>query len=110
MRPRSPRGLLAKGPDQIVAARERDDSQGLFGFLRGIKTRFTVRFDEQRDEAAFPIFNTQHLTTAALGDTRDYASQRRALPRGADPRAVSRCLVRHVLGWGASAGTGRSRR
>ncbi len=70
-----PRGLLAKSPDQIVAARERDDSQGLFGFLRGVKTRFTVRFDEQRDDAAFHLFASQHLTTAALGDRRDYASR-----------------------------------
>ena len=33
-----------------------------------------MRFDEQRDDAVFRLFNTQHLTTAALADTRDYAS------------------------------------
>ncbi|MBL8140468.1 MAG: (2Fe-2S)-binding protein [Acidobacteria bacterium] len=70
----APRGLLASAPDQIVGARERDDAQGLFGFLRGIKTRFTVRFDEGRDEACFPIFSGQHITTAALADRRDYTA------------------------------------
>lgn len=74
----APRGLLANGPDQVVAARERDDSQGVFGFVRGIKTRYSVRFDEARDDAVFHAFNTQHLTTAALADARDYAA--------ADPR------------------------
>lgn len=71
----APRGLLAKGPGQILAERERDDAQGVFGFLRGVKTRFSVRVDEQHEDAVFPIFNTQHITTAALGDTRDYASR-----------------------------------
>jgi len=71
----APRGLLARTPDQIVAARERDDAQGLAGWLRGYARRYSVRFDEQRDDAVFPLINTQHITTAALGDTREYARQ-----------------------------------
>src|SRR5436305_7676784 len=38
---RKPGGLMAKSPDQIVAERERDDSQGLLGFLRTVDKKFS---------------------------------------------------------------------
>ena len=44
-----PRGLLAKSPDRIVKERAKDDSQGIFGFLKTIDKKFTV--------------NTNHATT-----------------------------------------------
>lgn len=62
-------------PDQIVARRLRDDGQGVFGFLKGIKTDFTVTFDEHDPSARFPIINRQHLTTASANDLRDYKSR-----------------------------------
>jgi ferredoxin len=67
-----PSGLLKQSPERIAAARKRDDSQGLFGFLRGLKTQYSVRFDERRRDARFTVINQQHLTTAAANDTRDY--------------------------------------
>jgi ferredoxin len=74
-----------KSPDAIVAARKKDDSQGLFGFLRGPNTRYTVRFDERRDAARFSLMNQQHLTTAAALDTRDYSSGDRHSHEGPIP-------------------------
>ena len=62
-------------PDRIVSRRKRDDRQGVLGFLRGIKTEFTVTFDERDPEGTFPIINRQHLTTAAANDTREYKSR-----------------------------------
>lgn len=63
--------------EQVVAAREKDDSQGLFGWLRGQK-RWTVTFVEGDAVARFPLIDSQHITTAAGLDTRDY--------RAHDPR------------------------
>jgi ferredoxin len=65
-------------PQRLLEARARDDSQGLLGFLRGLKTRYSVIFDEQDPTARFSLINTQHLTTAAQSDTRDH--------RARDPR------------------------
>src|SRR5690606_1958188 len=39
-----PSGIMAKSPNDIVAARAKDDSQGLFGFLKTIDKEFTVGF------------------------------------------------------------------
>jgi ferredoxin len=61
-------------PEAIVAARQRDDSQGLFGFLRGQGARFTIRFDERRKDGCFRLIDDQHLTTAAAEDKRDYST------------------------------------
>ncbi len=72
-------------PDQIVAARERDDSQGLLGFLRGPRTRFSVRFDERRADAAFTLINQQDLTMAAATDRRDYLKSPRPSREGPIP-------------------------
>jgi ferredoxin len=67
-------------PDEIVRARARDDSQGMFGFLRGEWRRWTVTFDEGDPDARFPLVNSQAITTAAAADTRDW--------RARDPRCT----------------------
>jgi ferredoxin len=67
-----PRAALAKTPDQVLKARARDKGQGLFGFLRGVRREHPVTFDEHNPEATFKAIETQHLTTAAANDRRDY--------------------------------------
>jgi ferredoxin len=67
---------VTRTPAQILAARQRDDSQGLFGFFRGPRTRYSATFDERRSDARFRVINQQHLTTAAASDTRAYSSNR----------------------------------
>lgn len=63
-----------KSPEQIVSGRSRDDSQGLLSFFRPDKI-FTINFDEADSSANFKLINTQHLTTAAANDKRDYHSR-----------------------------------
>lgn len=60
-----------QSPEEIVRQRKRDDSQGLFSFLRPDKM-FTVTFDERDPLAKFKLINTQHLTTAAANDKREH--------------------------------------
>jgi ferredoxin len=67
--------LSRQSADALVAERKRDDSQGIFGFLRGERREYTVRYDETRDDATFTLIQTQELTTAAQYDKRDYRSQ-----------------------------------
>jgi ferredoxin len=64
--------VARKTPEQILAYRAKDEGQGLFGFLRGIKKVFNVTFNENEEDANFKIINTQHITTAAAEDKRDY--------------------------------------
>ena len=52
----------------------RDDKQGLFGFINPDKI-FTITFSENDPGARFKLINTQHLTTAAANDKRDYYSR-----------------------------------
>ena len=59
---------------QVIAARRKNDRQGLAGFFRGIKSQYTVTFDERRKDGRFTIINHQHLTTASASDKRDYSS------------------------------------
>jgi len=66
--------------DQVRAARARDDSQGLFGFLRGERKQWTVTLDERDPSASFTLINSQAITTAAAEDRRDR--------RARDPRCT----------------------
>ncbi|HEY7789489.1 MAG TPA: hypothetical protein VIC33_03155 [Vicinamibacterales bacterium] len=67
--------ILRRTPEQVLAARARDDGQGLFGFLKGDKKTWTVTFSEQDETARFPLIHSQHLTTAAGADTRDHRTR-----------------------------------
>lgn len=71
-------------PDAVVARRARDDGQGVLGFMRGTK-RYRVVFDEQAADAAFPILDGQHLTTASALDGRDYTHGPRRFQEGPIP-------------------------
>jgi ferredoxin len=67
-----PGGWTGKSAEAVLAARERQDSQGALGFLRGARKHWSVVFDERVPGAQFPLVNSQHLTTAAALDGRDY--------------------------------------
>ena len=60
---------------QVLARRRKDDWQGPLGFLRGIRKRWTVTFDEGDPEATFPLIHGQEIATAAQGDKREYRSR-----------------------------------
>lgn len=84
--PGTPAGSVASrmSPDTIVSGRGQDDGQGALGFLRSTK-RFRVVFDEGVPEAAFPILDSQHLTTASALDKRNYMQGPRHFQEGPIP-------------------------
>lgn len=60
-----PTGIMSKSPDTIIAERERDDSQGLLGFLKTVNKKFSVAFDNLRITGKFPIMNEQEIASAS---------------------------------------------
>lgn len=60
-------------PDEIVAARD-DLSQSWLTRLTRRRRQWAVTFDERLPRQCFPLIETQHLTTAAAADRRDYRS------------------------------------
>lgn len=60
-------------PAQILRERARDDSQGLFGFLRTTDKRWTVVWDESRPDRRFEMVHLQEVASAAATDQRDWS-------------------------------------
>lgn len=67
----SPIGGPAASPDRLVSGRQRR-SRGWFGILTGRRQANLVTFDERPPGRSFPLIPSQHVTTAAALDTRDY--------------------------------------
>ena len=64
-----------KSPDQIVRQRAKDDSQGLFGFLKTVNKQFTVTHDENDDQAKYKLNEGQDLAWGAANDrSRDWVA------------------------------------
>ena len=79
------RKVLRRRPERVLAARARDDDQGLFGFLRGQERIYTVTYDENDPAADFKLINTQQLTTASANDKRDHRSRNPRCMEGEGP-------------------------
>ncbi len=72
---------IRKSADQILREREKDDSQGLLGFLKTVNKRWTVTFDENDDAARYKLNKLQDLAWGAADDhSRNW--------REIDPRRV----------------------
>jgi ferredoxin len=68
-------------PEQVLKERARDDSQGLFGFLKTIDKEWTVTYDETEERAHYKMKNATDLAYgAALDQSRDW--------RAIDPRRM----------------------
>jgi ferredoxin len=64
---------LRKSPEQVLRDRAKDDSQGLFGFLRTVNKKWTVTYDENDDRAHYVMNNIQDLAWGAADDrTRNW--------------------------------------
>lgn len=57
-----------KSAKEIMEERAKDDSQGIFGFLKTIDKKFSVKYDETDDKAKFQIIQEEELATAAAKD------------------------------------------
>ncbi|MCI0664452.1 MAG: (2Fe-2S)-binding protein [Acidobacteria bacterium] len=77
-----------KSPDQIVVERAKDDSQGIFGFLRTVDKEFSVNFREYEPACRFKIVNMQDVTMAATNDKRDHQLRDRRCMPGEGPIPV----------------------
>ncbi|HQR35325.1 MAG TPA: 2Fe-2S iron-sulfur cluster-binding protein [Blastocatellia bacterium] len=67
--------------DQVVADRAKDDSQGVFGFLRSINKNFTVNYREYEPGCSFKLISGQDVTMAGRQYDRDYhAEDARCMP------------------------------
>jgi ferredoxin len=70
-----------KSPEQVLKERAKDDSQGLFGFLRTVDKKWTVTHDENDEAAKYQLNNAQDLAWGAEADrSRDW--------RSLDPRRI----------------------
>lgn len=68
-----PGGLMVKSPEAIVKARAKDDSQGLFGFLKTVDKEFSVNYSAPTHGGKFPIIADEEIVTASQKDhTRDW--------------------------------------
>jgi ferredoxin len=68
-------------PEQVLKERARDDSQGLFGFLKTIDKEWTVTYDESDERGHYKMKNATDLAYgAALDQSRDW--------RAIDPRRM----------------------
>jgi len=68
-----PKGLMAKSPDQIVKERAKDDSQGLFGFLKTIDKKYTVSYMTPKFEGKFGVIIEEEIASASAKDqSRDW--------------------------------------
>ncbi|MBV9215763.1 MAG: (2Fe-2S)-binding protein [Acidobacteria bacterium] len=63
-----PTGLMKKSPDSIVAERAKDDSQGVFGFLKTVDKKFSVTFAASNYSGKFPVINEEEVVSAAQKD------------------------------------------
>jgi ferredoxin len=67
--------VRSRTTNQTLQRRAHDDSQGLFGFLRGLKKIWTVTFDENDAEATFKVIAGQDIASGARNDKREYRSK-----------------------------------
>lgn len=61
-------GRFKSSPASILAERAKDDSQGMFGFLRTVNKEWSVNYDETNSSARFKLMNDEEIATAAQKD------------------------------------------
>ena len=73
---KKPLGLMKKSPEAIIAARNEDDSQGIFGFLKTVNKKFSIHYSSQRTSGRFEIVNEQEIASASGADrSRDWRQE-----------------------------------
>src|SRR6266550_41253 len=75
-----------RSPGQILSERARDDSQGLFGFLKTIDKKWTVTYDENDAAAKYKMNHDQDMAWGASDDrTRNWREINPRRPEGPIP-------------------------
>jgi len=57
--------MMSGSPDSIVVERQKDDSQGLFGFLKTVDKKYSVNFEARTFDGRFPIINEEEIASAS---------------------------------------------
>ncbi len=69
-------GIMKKSPNAIAAERAKDDSQGLFGFLKTVDKKFSVTFNGRHTSGKFPVILDEEIATASQKDhSQDWQSK-----------------------------------
>src|SRR5204863_4151508 len=63
-----PTGIMSKSPEAVIAQRQRDDSQGILGFLKTIDKKFSVSFAGINSAGKFPVLNAEEIASASQKD------------------------------------------
>ncbi|MBA3441547.1 MAG: (2Fe-2S)-binding protein [Pyrinomonadaceae bacterium] len=82
------REIANKSPQQVLRERARDDSQGIFGFLKTTNKTWTVTFNEDDPSSRFKIVHEQELASGAATDKRDWTVVDPRCTRGEGPIPV----------------------
>lgn len=73
-------------PEQILRGRAKDDSQGIFGFLKTVDKKWTVTFDETDEKASYKMNDDQDMAWGASDDrTRNWREIDPRRPEGPIP-------------------------
>jgi ferredoxin len=80
-----------RSAQEVLASRQKQDSQGMLGFLRGDRKQWTVVFDERYPAAQFPLIHSQQITTAAAMDQRNYRARDARCSQGPIPVQCQSC-------------------
>lgn len=59
---------IKKSAQQILAERAKDDSQGIFGFLKTVDKNWTVTWDENENKSKFKLIHDEEIASAAQRD------------------------------------------
>ncbi len=58
----------AKSPEAAIEARQKDDSQGMFGFLKTIDKKYSVKFSGINSAGKFPVIAAEEIASASQKD------------------------------------------
>jgi len=73
-------------PEQILSERAKDNSQGLFGFLKTVDKKWSVTYDETDNNASYKMNNDQDMAWGAADDrTRNWREIDPRRPEGPIP-------------------------
>lgn len=63
-----PNERIAKSPEAAIAERQKDDSQGMLGFLKTIDKKYSVAFSGVNSKGKFPIIAAEEIASASQKD------------------------------------------
>lgn len=61
-----------RSPEKVIGRRAKNDSGGVFGFLKGLKRDYTITFHEGHKTGKFKLIEGVELTQASMTDTAEH--------------------------------------